>query len=116
MNLRDRILNSNDEQTELVTVEQWGVTILVKSMSGKARAGLMNQCLNQKTGVMDMEKLYGLLVINTSYDPDTGQKVFEPADLDTLNGKNGAAMEKIAKVASRLSGMDDGAVDQQVKN
>lgn len=116
INLRDKILNANDEQSELVTVEQWGVELLIKSMTGKARAGLMNRCLNQKTGVMDMEKLYGLLVIQTSYDPATGAKVFEETDLEALNDKNGAVMEKIAKVASKLSGLDEGSLDEKVKN
>ena len=116
LNLRDKILNANDEQTELVTVEQWGVKLLVKSITGKDRAGLMNRCLNQKTGVMDMEKLYALLVIHTTYDPETGDRVFTEADMEALNGKNGAAMEKIAKVASKLSGMDEGNLDEKVKN
>jgi hypothetical protein len=116
MNLREKILNSNDEQTELVTISQWGVDILVKSMSGKERASLMNQCLNQKTGVMDMEKLYGLLVISTAHDPGTEERIFQLADLEALNGKNGAAMEKIAKVASRLSGLEEGQIDEAVKN
>jgi hypothetical protein len=116
INLREKILNANDEQAELVTVEQWGVDVLVKSMTGKERATLMNQCLNQKTGVMDMEKLYALLVIHTAYDPSTNEKVFHQNDLELLNNKNGAAMEKIAKVASRLSGMEDGQVDEKVKN
>lgn len=116
INLRDKILSANDEQSELVTIEQWGVQVLVKSMTGKARAGLMNRCLNQKTGIMDMEKLYGLLVIHTAHDPETGAKIFEEVDLEALNGKNGAAMEKIAKVASKLSGLDEGSIDEKVKN
>jgi len=57
-------------------------------------------------GKMDLQKLYPRLVVLSTYDPETGQPVFKEGDQDAVNEKSGAALEIIAQVAMRLSGLN----------
>lgn len=115
MTLRDKILNVEDIKKEEVDVRDWGVKIEVRGLTGQARGALLNTCMD-KFGNMDLEKMYPEVIIACSYDLETGQKIFTPADKDAINGKSGAALEQIASVALRLSGMGPNALEQQIKN
>lgn len=115
-NLREKILTAQDIKKELVTVEEWGVQVEVRGLKGSERARLMQDSVDAKTGSVDFVKLYPDLVIASTYDPETGEKVFEPTDRDALNEKSGAALEKIAQVAMRLSGLTQADLDGARKN
>lgn len=78
--LRDKILNAVDTEQEEVYVKQWDVKILVKGLTGKERDALLQKAVNMKTGQTDMNKLNTWLVIESCYDPETGEKIFEPAE------------------------------------
>lgn len=116
INLRDKILNANDIQSELVTVAEWDVQILVKGLTGQARATLLQESLDMKTGRMDLVKMYPDLLISTCFDPESNTRIFGNEDRDALNAKNGGALEKLALVAMRLSGLEDNAVQNATKN
>lgn len=113
--LREKILNSQDIKQQLVHVPEWESDILVKSMTGKERSLLFSTAIDAK-GKLDFEKAYPIILIATAYDPETGEKVFGPADMEQLNTKNAAAMERVAKVAMKLSGLDADAVERAEKN
>lgn len=115
LNLRSQILNSNDIKSEMVTIEEWGVTVEVKSLTSKKRANVLSESMDGK-GRMDFEKLYPDLVIASTYDPETHDAVFQMADRDLLNEKSGGALEKIAQVVLRLSGLDKESVGGAEKN
>ena len=107
--LRERILSAQDIQSERVYVPEWDVEVEVRSMTGAQRARVLQGATVD--GEVDLERLYPILLIETVYDPETGDRVFSPADRDALNAKNSGALERIAKVAMRLSGIDAGAED-----
>lgn len=107
--LRERILSAQDIQSERVYVPEWDVEVEVRSMTGAQRARVLQGATVD--GEVDLERLYPILLIETVYDPETGEPVFEAADRDALNGKNSGALERIAKVAMRLSGIEPGAED-----
>ena len=110
--LRSRILEADDIQSEIFEVEQWGgVQLLIVGMSGKARAKR-----SSRGSEVDLERFYPELVIATAHDPETEEKVFEAADRDALSNKSGAALEAVAQVALRLSGMGPGAVEEAVED
>jgi hypothetical protein len=58
--------------------------------------------------------LYPELLIHSVYDPDTGALVFEDTDVDRdlILGKNASALEQVAKVALRLSGLTEEAEEE----
>lgn len=105
-NLRDSILNVQDEQSQLVDVPEWGVTVLVKGMDGRERAAFMRAAIDDK-GRPQFERIYPEVIIACTYDPDTGTKVFEQTDRDVIDSKSARATERIAKVALQLSGIEE---------
>lgn len=115
LNLREKILNAKDLKSEIIRIDEWDVEIEIKSLTGKKRAQLMQEAIDNK-GKMDFEKLYPDLVIVSAYDPVTHEPIFKPTDRDTLNTKNGGALEKISKVALRISGLQEESVDTETKN
>jgi len=112
--LRDRIFAKDDIIKEKVEVEEWGVTVEVRSMTGRERAQSMKEYVDEE-GNVDAERLYPALIVATVYDPTTGEPVFQPEDAASLNLKNSGALEKLAQVAIRLSGMGQKAVDEAGK-
>lgn len=113
--LRNDILTKDDIKEEIVEVEEWNCKILVKGLTAKARSEILNNALT-KNNSFDFSKVYPDLVINCSYDPKTGDKIFNKTDRDALNQKSGSALEKIAGVAVKLSGLGQGQLSQAVKN
>lgn len=103
--LRKTILEADDEQSALIDVPEWGVTVLIKGMSAKERALLLKRV--SKGGEVDLGLWFTELTIRSTHDPETGEKVFDPADRDVLANKSGAAVSRIAEEASRLSGLGD---------
>lgn len=106
-NIRDQVRESDDIESEQITVEQWNnVTLEVRSMTGRARARMFKGISNVDSGEVDIEKMYPEIIVNTCYDPETGERVFSEEDVDWLNTKSSGALEKVARVGMRLSGMD----------
>ena len=115
MSLKDRILAADDTTTELVEVPQWSVTVQVRSMSGAARALLLQSAVDDG-GKVDLSKVYPDIIIGCTFDPESGEQVFSPADRDQLMQKSGAALDVVANAAMRLSGFMEGSVDKAGKD
>lgn len=119
MNLRDKILNVNDIQEEIVEVPEWNVEILLKGMSGEDRNRILEECvtINPKTKETktDLKKMYPEVIIACAYDPVTKEKIFSHEDRDALGKKNGKALDIVFKVAAKLSGLND-EVEEAEKN
>jgi hypothetical protein len=114
-NIRDLIMSAKDTHSETVEIPEWGVTVEVRSMSGAARAVLMQDAV-QSGGQIDMGRVYPDLIIQTCFDPETGEAVFESTDRDLIMSKNGAILDRLAEVATRLSGFNEKAVDEAGKD
>lgn len=106
MSLRDTILAADDIETEDVPVPEWGVNIQVRGMSGSDRADIMDAAL-QDDGSLSLKRFYPDVVILASHDPETGERIFDPADRDALMAKSGKALDRLAEVALELSGMTE---------
>lgn len=109
MNLREQILNAKDIPAESVDVPEWGVTVEVRGLDGNARAAWLEAAFDQETGKPNFKAASPALIIQCAYDPESGERVFEEADREILNTKAAVAVERIAKVALRLNGLDDEA-------
>lgn len=113
-NIREQILGAKDIRSETVAVPDWGVTVEIRGLTGTQRARLMKNGFDAR-GTVDFERLYPELIIASTFDPATGQPVFEEADREALNAKSGAALEQLAQAAMRISGLspDAGAVAEK---
>ena len=112
--LSEAIFAVDDIETELVEVPQWKVTVLVKSMNARDRAKMIGKSVADN-GTFKLEEVLPDLVIHCTYDPETGEQIFLPSDRDALMAKSAAAIELLATVAMKLSGMDENSVDEAGK-
>lgn len=115
MSIREQILNADDIETELVEIPVWGVTVEVRSMDGRSRTRLLRNA-SSADGVVDMETLYPEMVIQCSFDPETGDRIFTEDDGDALLAKAAGPLELLALAAMRVSGMTANAVEDAGKD
>lgn len=109
MSLRDQILQANDIQKELVEVPEWGVTVEVRGMSGADRARIFDTV--SKDGDVKAGELYVETVMATTFDPETGARLFDESDRTALMEKSAQAIDRLSEVGLRLSGMTKDAQD-----
>jgi hypothetical protein len=103
--LKQAIADAEDELSEDVFVPEWNVTLQVRSLSGHARASIVEQL--QGADGASFSTFYPELVIESTYDPDTGEKVFnnDEADRNLILSKNAKALDRVAKKAMQMSGL-----------
>jgi len=114
VSIRDRIIAVDDTQKEIVKIEEWGVEVEIRGMSGAARASI-SQDAAENNGNINFLKMMPELVVQCCFDPETGEQVFEASDKDLVMSKSGAVLDRIVTVAMRLSGFGQNAVDEAGK-
>ena len=113
---RREILTNKDFKLEPVDVPEWGGRVYVRSMTGEDRDAFEDKVLevrDPKTGIpKSLKGLKTLLVTLTVCDKD-GKRLFAAeGDAKKLAQKSADAIERIFKVAERLSGVTDEAVQE----
>jgi hypothetical protein len=98
----------------MVDVPEWGFTFEVRSMTAAERTHIMEMA--QKAGQVDLSLVYPEIIIATTFNPETGEKVFTSEHSEALMAKNAAALDRLAKVGLRLSGMTEEAADAAGKD
>ena len=106
MSLRDKALEAfGDIPTE--TVDAAGLTFEVRGLIVADAAELFDRLtVKDRHGetTVDKKRYQVEWVIAATHDPDTGDKVFEAADRDTLLGAAAFPVSTLAKAALELSG------------
>ena len=104
------ILAVSDIQIELVNVPEWDGDVYVKSMTGAERDQYeADMVTSKKAGeerIIDMSDLRAKLCSMTICD-ENGNRLFTEKDVRKLTEKSAAALQRIFKVAQRLSGIGD---------
>jgi hypothetical protein len=103
--LRDKILAAQDIPTEVVKIPEWGVDVLVRGMSAGDRITLMQNAFDQTTQQVNMSIVYPDVVVACTFDPESDEPVFSEADKGAILSKSSAAVERLANVGLRLSGI-----------
>lgn len=118
MSLRDEILGCDDIVWK--SVEAWGKTIWLRSLTGEEKDEFEASILVRKgkgrkaRREADTHLLRAKLVVKAavvaqgSYEP-----VFKPEDYKGLAAKNGAVLEKVFDVASELAGLNTEDIEQE---
>jgi hypothetical protein len=115
---REQIKNASDIKKELVKVPEWGGNVLVWGLTGTERDAFDESNLTRgKRGRLDVriQQARVRLVIMACRD-EQGNQIFTDADAEWLSAKSAAALARVHEVASRLSGLTDGEIEEQVKN
>jgi hypothetical protein len=113
---RDAILKAAALKTEDVSVPEWGGSVLVRELRGRERdeweASLAVQRGRQM--VPDVSNMRAKLAARTIIDQD-GEPVFTQQDVAALGELSAAALDRVFEVASRLSGLQQDAVEEMGK-
>lgn len=103
--LRDKIFAAQDIPTETLDVPEWGVAVTVKGMSAGERIRLMQSAFDQTTQQVNMSIVYPDVLVACTYDPSSNEPVFTEEDKAAILSKSSAAIERVANVGLRLSGI-----------
>lgn len=114
----------NDRQVEEIDVPEWGEgKVIVCELSAKAQGLYRSSILDIKgtTSRMRLEDADAKLVIQCVLDPEAYAKgerklYFSDADIEWLGTKSARAIDRIVKVAQRLSGMTKDEEESIAKN
>ena len=114
---RDQILAAIDVKIEPVECPEWGGTIYVRNMTGKAREKFERSRYRMHGKDIEVvhENTRASLLVASVCDKD-GNLVFTEADIDALNEKNGAVLDRLFDVAQRLSAMRKEDIEARAKN
>jgi hypothetical protein len=106
------ILNADDIQLERVPVPEWGGDVFVKATNGKEFSGLQAQIIERKGNNqrVNLENIQAKLVAICVCD-ESGKRLFNQKQVDLLAGKSSAALQRVFKVAQRLSGLGDDEIE-----
>jgi len=114
---REDILNVTDIEIEEVEVPEWGGTVFVKGLTGTERDAYESSMIENrgKNRAMNLENLRAKLAVMTICDQE-GKRLFTERDVKKLGEKSASALQRVFKVAQRLSGLTEEDVDELSKN
>ncbi len=110
--LRAKALAAKDIKSELLTIPAWDCTFSIRGLTGAERASIIERATvkgtdaaGEETSSVSSTIINPLLLVASCYDPDTGERVFEPTDADALNQKSAEVIDLVTAVVLRLNGM-----------
>lgn len=111
---RDGILNAVDVQTEKVPVPEWGDDVIIRGLTGDELdnfQGSVRQFRPTFDGkgmetVLIQDGMRAKLLVKCLVD-EAGERLFTDQDAPALGAKNGAVIDRLYDVASRLSGLSE---------
>jgi len=114
--IRSKIVSAVDIKEETIVIPEWdNVEIVIRGMNGKQRALLMNKAVDAKKGTVSFSSIYPDACVFCCYTVE-GEQVFEPGDVEMLEGKSAAVIERIASKALEISGLTTQAEEEIEKN
>ena len=127
--LRSKIFGADDIVARLVKISEWGdLELEIRSMTGNERAVYLANMQAMAPGgdmnKVDWKNLYPSLLSQVVFAPgrnESGEwvpkisdmKVFTAKDVDALNSKSARAIERLARVAQQLSGLNSNDDDEE---
>lgn len=114
-----QILQAVDLRRETVDVPEWGGSVLVRELTAAGRDQFEQGMLRTDADgrrLPDFANMRARLVSMCLIDEETGELMFEPAELDLLGKKSAAALSRVFEVCQRLNGMTGGDVEAAAKN
>lgn len=114
---REQILATEDIQREEVSVPEWGGTVLVRGLTGAERDRYEASLISMKgsSASLKLENARARLVAIGVID-ENGNRVFTTKDVEALGAKSGHALERVADVIQRLSGLSGADLSQLTQN
>lgn len=114
---REQILAAVDLKVEAVEVPEWGGTVYLRNLSGKARDQFEStrfRMVNGKAEIIHANTRASLLAL--SICDAQGNLQMQKSDVEALGEKNGAVLDRLFDVAQHLSGMHPKDLEERTKN
>jgi len=117
---KDAILNSQDIETGVVEVPEWGGSVRLKVLTGAQRDEWEQEAQGRRRGEgknakMDTRGLKASLLYRCIVDVE-GDQMFGKEDLSLLNSKSSRALERVWDKAVEMNGIGDDEVAELEKN
>lgn len=116
----DAIFAADDLQREAVEVPEWGGTVLVQGMNGTDRDRFEAQMVNENMSGVTKDKAlanYRARLSAACMVDESGKRLFRSdAEVKRLGEKSAQALSRVVDVASRLSGLTPGDVEELTGN
>jgi len=122
MSSRDLLLGAVELPREVVPVPELGegVSFTVRGMTGEERdafeISLTAPTANQRRRVPATENYRAKLLVYTIIDPETGALLFTPNDVSAVGKIRADVLDRLAKVAQRLSALRPEDMETAEKN
>ena len=114
MDIRSQILQAEDLPSESVEIPEWGVSVFVRSMSGRDRDLFESQMMELSENGKRMDNFRSRLTVFCCVDED-GKRIFKDGDIAELGKKSGKALDRVFEVASRLNKMTEESIEAEKK-
>ena len=107
------VLDLPDLHDELVDVPEWGYRLRVRSLTGTERDAFEISLLEArgKSREVNLRNMRAKLVAASVRKADDS-RVFTDGQVEALGKKNAAALQRVFRVAQRLSGLAEDEVDE----
>jgi len=115
MDIRSTILQVEDLPSEKVEVPEWGVTVWVRSMSGRDRDMFESQMADLSGKGKTMDNFRARMTVFCTID-EKGKRIFKDGDIAALGDKSGQALDRIFEAASRLNKMTEESIEVEKKS
>ncbi len=108
---KEQILAAQDLPTEDVSVPEWGGTVRVRGMTGSERDAWELLQLDDKKPADIRATLLAFTIVD-----EKGALVFQPEEISALGKKSAKALQRVFRVAQKLSRITEADVKELEKN
>lgn len=112
MDIRQRILEADDRNYEVVECPEWGVTVRVYSMS----TGDKTRFLKAVSATGELPDDYFSRLVYLCACGEDGIRLFNEKDIELLQEKSAAVTKRITDVAIQINGLGGDPAGQAEKN
>ena len=102
MSLKDKIKNAKDVNSEIINIPEWDCELEIRAFTAWVRTSILDKVRTPEGGV-DNTMLSRYLLIESVFDPETGEKLFDESDLKWLEMKNGAVIDMIVNKIGQIN-------------
>ena len=108
---KEQILAAQDLPTEDVAVPEWGGSVRVRGMTGSERDAWELLQLDDKKPADIRATLLAFTIVD-----EKGALVFQPEEISALGKKSAKALQRVFRVAQKLSRITEADVKELEKN
>lgn len=111
---KEQILGAEDVKSKIVEVPEWGGSVKVSTMSGRAR-DMFERSIVAANGQASTDNIRAKLAAATIVAED-GSLLFTEKDIEKLAKKSASALDRVVAAAQELNLITDKDVEAVAKN